>query len=222
MALNGKAAKWFKGLFKGPTMPTAPTAAQLYSGPQAFSGYQPEAARVQTNPAAMAALQQLQGMSTTGWSATDQAAQQQSQRQAALGEQSQRAGVMQQAAMRGQAGGGAALAGALAAQQGGADRANAAASDFAARGADRRLGATQAAGSMGMGLTDQATQRASATDQFNQWASGAQSAATQGAYDNAMTQYQAQAAKRKQMWDRVTGGISGLTSVIQTRRQGGD
>jgi hypothetical protein len=209
MALNGKAGKWFKNLFKGPSMPHAPTASELYGGPRAFSDYRPEAANA--GGAALGALNQI---ARTGWSPTDMAAQAQAQTQANRNEQAQRGAVMQDARARGMGGGGLQFSGALAAQQGGANAAAQAGAGLAMAGADRRLGAASAAGDLEM-------QRASSTDQFNQWASGQQTAATMGAYEGAMSQYEAKAAKRKQMLDRITGGISGLTSVIQSRR-GGD
>ena len=200
----------FKGFFKGPSMPSALTENQLYSGPRAFGDYRPEAAT-----AGAGAYNTLRQVSQTGWTGADRGAFAAQQRQAAAGEQAQRGAIMQDAAARGQASGGLQFAGALAAQQGGANRAQEAGAQQAMAGADRRLGASQAMGQMDM-------QRAGATDQFNQWATGAQTNAVQGAYDSQMGQYAAKAARRQQMFSNIAnlaGSATGTGMAIRAARR---
>ncbi len=179
------AMHWLKK--KGKT-PNAPTASELYGGPRAFGDYRPEAAS-----AAAGEIGQLEGMSKTGWNATDRGAFGQMQRQANQAEQSQRGAVMQKAASQGQMNGGMAFAGALGAQQGAANRALDAGVQQANTGADRRLAATQAGAGLKM-------EQAGATDQFNQWASGIQLEAKKASYE-------ASKAKKDSWWKRVSGGF---------------
>ena len=115
MALNGRAAKWIKGVFKPPKMPkptaVAPTAGDLYSGPRAFSDYRPEGANVTGDvagrEAASNALRQIQQVAVTGQTP------QQSQQMAAFLRQGQQAtagarqAALQGAVARGTASGGA-------------------------------------------------------------------------------------------------------------------
>lgn len=205
----GKVGRWFKSMFSNPSVPKAPTSQQLYSGPGAWSGYQPGAATAgaEYDTHSRSALSNLGEISRTGWSATDQQANQQAQRQAAQGEQNQRASVQQQAQMRGQGGGGAMLAGSLAAQQGGANRAQDSATNLARQGADRRMQASGQAAQLGQGLSQLAGQRAGATDQFNQWAQGMQTAAAQQQFDNQMARSQAKQDQANAWWGRITGAL---------------
>lgn len=192
--------------FKGPKVPTGPTAAELYRGPAAFSGYETQQSGVsQGNAEQRQAMQGVGEVARTGWTGLDSLAQQQAQRQANLGEKSQRGAVTQQAQMRGQGSGGAMLAGALAAQQGGANRSAESAANLATQGADRRFGATQALGQMGAQYNQQGQQQAASNDAFNQWASGQQTNATMGAYGAEMDRYNAKAAQNAQQWSNLTG-----------------
>lgn len=216
---GSSAGQWIKDQFASPKLPGipgGPSASQIYSGPQAFQGYGGAAASTGNNQAAVDALRQMQGIASTGWTPADRQAQQQSATQAAQQEQGQRGAVEQQAAARGQYGGGMQMMGALAAQQGGANRAASTASDIASRGADRRMGATQAVSQMGNEFANQAFQRGSSADQFNQWASGQQTGAVMGAYGAQMDQYtaqmeqyQAKVAEQNKWWDRISGLIGG-------------
>jgi hypothetical protein len=191
--MAGRAAKWFHNLFAGPTAPKPLTASQLYSGPQAFGTYRPEAAS-----AGNAQLANLDQVARSGWTNTDRAAFQNAQTQANLGEQAQRGALQQDAAARGAMNAGTSFVAALAAQQGGANRANQAATDMASHGADRRLGASTAAA----GLQQQ---QAQAADNFNQWASQMQANAVQGANASQWQGYQQQQANSDRWWDRLTG-----------------
>lgn len=197
---------WIKGVFKGPTMPTGPTASQLYSGPQAFSGYQPGQAT-----AAQGNLNDLNEISRGGMTRADSMAQAAAQRQANAAESSQRGAVMQQAQARGTLNSGNAFLGNLMAQQQGANRAAESGTNLQIQAQNRRQGAATAAAGIDM-------QRAAATDQFNQWASGAQANALQTAYGNQMDRYQAQQANRDKWWDRISGLAGGIGGAIGAAR----
>jgi hypothetical protein len=108
----------------------------------------PEAGQTAADPEAIAAQRRaLQGMGDIydqgGYTAAERAQNQLAQRDAAMGERSQRLAVQQQAASRGMGGGGMELMGALAAQQGGANRASDAAAQFAIAGQQRAMQALQ-------------------------------------------------------------------------------
>lgn len=220
MALNGNAAKWFKGLFKGPTMPTAPTAAQLYGGPAGFSGYQTQASQAQGSQAGQnaqnAALGSLTQLSQTGRTPADDAWQDFAMRRAGQASAAQRGAAVQQAQGRG-LGAQAGLLGALAGSQADAN-ANA---DFAAQSAQqaqsRRDQATSQLGQLGLGVDQnafgQASQRAESNDAFNQWASGMGMEAQQTAYGNAMDQYTKKQEERQKRLDRLTGLATSAASM---------
>jgi hypothetical protein len=174
-------------------MPKGPSAQDLYGGPRAFSGHQTEQAQ-----AAQPYLSTLNQISRTGFTPTDRGAFAQQQQQANQGEQAQRGAIEQNAAARGQLGGGLQFAQALAAQQGGANRAQEAGTQMAVAGADRRMAATQAGANL-------AGQAGAANDAFNQFATGAQAGAAQGAYQNQMAGYQQKKANQQQWWDRLSG-----------------
>lgn len=195
-----------KNLFGGSSIPMGPTAQQLYSGPQAFGSYRPEAAQgSQYDSYSNAALGALGDIAEGGWTQADQAAQGQAQRQANRAESSQRQAVMQQAQARGALNSGNAFLGSLQAQQGAATRANEAATSRSIAGADRRLQGAMGQAQIGQAMAGQQMQRGSAVDQFNQWATGANANALQTAYGNQMQRYQAQQQQQQQMWDRIMG-----------------
>jgi hypothetical protein len=215
----GKVGKFFKGLLTGPQAPHPLTAQDLYSGPAGFGDYRPETASAgrESEANTTQALGTLGEIANTGWSTADRAAQGQAQRQSARNESSQRGAVMQNAAARGQLNGGNTFLAGLSAQQGGANRNMEAATDLSIAGAQRRQGAAMGQAQLGQQLTENEFQRAGATDQFNQWATGMQSAATQGAYDSRLAAYQAKQANRQKWIDRITG----LASAGISRPGGG-
>jgi hypothetical protein len=224
MALNGRAAKWFKNVFKKPKMPeptaVAPTAGDLYSGPRAFSDYRPEGANVRGDQAgrdaATNALRQIQQVAITGQTP------QQSQQMAAFLRQGQQAtagarqAALQGAAARGTASGGAGLLAGLAGGQQDANAAADAGASMATAAENRRFEAMNQAGALGMGLDTSAfgqnQANAAAMDQFNQWASGQQTAATQTGFENARSADEAAYARaqeaNRQRMARLTLGIS--------------
>jgi hypothetical protein len=180
----------------------------LYRGPLAYTNYTPEAARATSgigDNAQKDALRDLSGMASNGWTQTDMAMQGMQQRQADASERSQRAGIQQQAAMRGQGGGGLQFAGALAAQQGGADRARDSATQIGVQGAQNRASASQALFGAGSQLEGQAVARGAATDAFNEWASGRESAAIMQAYENASGVDETARKEESDYWNRLAG-----------------
>jgi Fe-S cluster biosynthesis and repair protein YggX len=111
-----------------------------------------------------------------GYTDAERAQLQMSQRDAAMGERSQRLAVQQGAQARGMGGGGMEMMGALAAQQGGANRANDWANQIAVAGQQRALQSLQSygqqAGQMrGQSFQEDAT-RAAAADAWNQHQTG--------------------------------------------------
>lgn len=232
MALDGKAARWFKGVFKPAKMPkpptSAPTAADLYSGPAAFSGYRPEAANVTGDAtgraAASEALRQIQGVAQTG--STPQQAQQMAAflRQGQQATAGARQAALQGAAARGTASGGAGLLAGLAGSSADADAAANAAAGMATQAENRRYDAINQAANLGMGMDAQAfgqgQANAQAMDQFNQFATGANFNAQQGAFGNQMALYdaelaraQAKAEQRRARWNAITGIATSATSL---------
>lgn len=226
--MAGKFRKWVKKTFKTKKMALvpadAPTAEQLYSGPAAFSGYQPEAARAQGDQAgvdaARTSLGQLQGLAQTGWTDTGRGQYEAMLRRGQQASAGVRQAALQGAAARGTASGGAGLLAGLAGGQQDANAAADAAVGFAAQGEQNRMGASQAAGSLGMGLDaqqfGQQFERGSATDQFNQFATGAGFDAQQTAWGNRMQQYEARAAREAEQHRRRMARLSlGISSGIQ-------
>lgn len=197
----------FSLLFGGPSIPTGPSAQQLYGGPKAFSGYQPGAATAGRGQEGYTtqALGTLGQIANTGWSDADRAAQGQAQRQTARNEAGQRGAIMQQAQQRGTLNSGNTFLAGLMAQQQGANRNMENAANLQVAGANRRQGAAMGMAGLGQQLTQNEMQRASAADQFNQWASGMQMNAVQGAYGNEMQRYQAQQDQSNQWWNRISG-----------------
>lgn len=195
------------GLFSFNKPPPALRAEQLYNGPRAFGGYQPGAATAgqQYDKFSDQALGQLGQVARTGFTDVDRAAQRQSQQQAAMGEKAQRGAVMQDAAARGQLNAGSTFLAGLVTQQQGANRAQDAATNLQIEGANRRNAATMNMAGLGQQMSAQQMQRASATDQFNQWASGMQAQAAQGVYDSEQARYQQLQDQQGQWWDRITG-----------------
>lgn len=175
-------------------------------------GYVPAGAMVQGDAEGEAATRQglrnLQQIGQTGWTDADAQALSSAQRQANLGEQSQRDAVMQQAAARGQGGGGLAQLGALQAQQGGANQAADVGAQLGMARADRQLSANQAAAQLGSSLNDQtyAQQqgRASAWDAWNQWAQQQQTNAVQQGATGAQQSWENENTRRNNQWNRAT------------------
>lgn len=194
--------------------------------------------------AQMRALQQMQGIADGGgYTDIERGQIQQAQFQAAQQEKSQRDAVVQQAQMRGMGGGGASLAAQLQAQQSGANRASADATNIATAAQMRALQAMQGAGNIGQQQQgnalarqgqqfNQAAGRASALDQFNQANTvrrqgvnnanaAAQTAATQGAWDNrvgilagATQQHNTNSQNATTEANRQAGLVSGLVGSI--------
>lgn len=232
MALNGRVAKWIKGVFKPPKMPkpqaVAPTQTDLFSGPRAFSDYRPEGANVQGDAtgraAAMNALRQIQDVATTGTTP------QQSQQMAAFLRQGQQAtagarqAALQGAAARGTASGGAGLLAGLAGGQQDANAAADAAAGMATQAENRRYDAMGQAANLGLGIDQQqfgqAAARAASMDQFNQFATGMQFNATQGGFENqramdqsAMDRYNAKMEQRRGRINAVLGLATSAASL---------
>jgi hypothetical protein len=179
-----------------------PKASDLYGGPRAFSGYQPNAATAgreneQYTRNAMGTLGQI---ANTGWSDADRAANQQAMRDVARNEAGQRGAVMQQAQQRGTLTGGNTFLAGLLAQQEGANRNMENATSLQVAGANRRQGAAMGMAGLGQQLTQNDMARAQAADQFNQWASGMQAQAVQG-------QYEAEKSASDSWWHRISGGM---------------
>jgi Fe-S cluster biosynthesis and repair protein YggX len=123
------------------------------------------------------ALREMQGIyDAGGYTDSERAQLQMSQRDAAMGERSQRLAVQQQMAARGMGGGGMEMMGALAAQQGGANRANDAANQISIAGQQRALQALQQSGAWAGQMRDQSfnedTTRRTAADAWNQYQTG--------------------------------------------------
>jgi hypothetical protein len=201
----------------GGGIPRGPTAEQLYGGPEAFSGYTPEAARGDPagQAAARAALGQMGQWAQGTMTGADQAAMQQAQ---FTGEQASRSAldaIAQQAAMRGTGGGGLDYLARAAAAQSGANMAAQLASQQAQAMQDRQFGATQGLAAMGLGLDTQAMQRGGAIDDFNRWATGASADAAQQAYQNVMARWQAKQDQRQQRMDAIRGFLQTGTSMFR-------
>lgn len=123
------------------------------------------------------ALQQMQGIyDAGGYTDTERAQLQLSQRDAAMGERSQRLAALEGARARGMGGGGMELMGALAAQQGGANRASDWANQIAIAGQQRALQALQNSGQMASQMRSQSfgedSGRRAAADAWNQYQTG--------------------------------------------------
>ena len=232
MALNGRAARWIKGVFKPPKMPkptaAAPTAGDLYSGPRAFSDYRPEGANVQGDAAgreaASNALRQIQQVAVTGQTP------QQSQQMAAFLRQGQQAtagarqAALQGAASRGTASGGAGLLAGLAGGQQDANAAADAAAGMATQAENRRYDAMGQSAQLGLGMDaqtfGQGQANAQAMDAFNQFATGMQFNATQGGFENqrvmdqaAMDRYNAKMEQRRGRINAVLGLATSAASL---------
>lgn len=179
--------------------------------------------------AQMRALRQMQGIGEGGgYTALERDQIAQAQRQAAAGEKSQRDAQVQQMQMRGMAGGGGEMAARLQAQQGGANRAQGAATDIATAAQMRALQAMQAGAGIGAQVQNQATQRASAVDAFNQANiarrqgveqrnAAARGGAAQQAFNNRMTtlagatgQYNANSGNARDEANRQAAAVQGL------------
>lgn len=205
------AKSWFKKTFGKSKVPTGPTAAELYSGPQAFSGYRPEAANVQANQPALQAAQgamgQFQQMANEFGSRQGSPAQNAQMaaflRQQQAASAGQRQAALQGAAARGTATGGAGLQAGLAGASSDANAAANAGAQLAGQAAQNRMAALGSAGQMGLSLNDAEMQRqmgnAQAADEFNRWAQEQQANARQVAYGNA----QQAAADRRRIWERI-------------------
>lgn len=233
MALNGRAARWFKNTFGRPKAPkapaSAPTAAQLYTGPQAYSGFRPQAAQATGDASgldqARSSMTGLADLGRTGWTDTGRGQYESMLRRGQQASAATRQAALQGAQARGTAQGGAGL---LAGLSGGQQDANAAADaavGFAAQGEQNRMGAQQAAGSLGMGLDaqrfGQSLQTGAAQDAFDTGAADRQSAATQQEFSNqmalyqaAMDRYNAQMEQRAARWSAALGGITGGATAI--------
>lgn len=159
------------------------------------------------------ALQQMQGIyDAGGYTGAERAQLGMAQRDAAMGERSQRLAVQQQAAARGMGGGGMELMGALSAQQGGANRANDWANQIAVAGQQRALQALQQSGDWagqqrGQSF-DEARTRNAAADAWNQYQTGliqqrqnAAGDATQNAFANRLNIAGAQSGQFTQAAD---------------------
>jgi hypothetical protein len=123
------------------------------------------------------ALRHMQGIyDAGGYTDSERAQLQMSQRDAAMGERSQRLAVQQQMAARGMGGGGMEMMGALAAQQGGANRAANDANQIAIAGQQRALQALQQSGDWAgqmrtQSFSEDATRR-DAADAWNRYQTG--------------------------------------------------
>jgi hypothetical protein len=156
------------------------------------------------------ALRQMQGIyEDGGYTDSERAQLQMSQRDAAMGERSQRMAVQQQAAARGMGGGGMELMGALAAQQGGANRANDSANQIAIAGQQRALQALQNSGQVASQMRGQSF----GEDASRRQAADAWTAANVGA-QNAWTQNRGDAAQ--QTFNNTVTGTQGLTGQQNT------
>jgi hypothetical protein len=153
------------------------------------------------------ALRQMQGIyDAGGYTDSERAQLQMSQRDAAMGERSQRMAAMEGARARGMGGGGMELMGALAAQQGGANRANDSANQIAIAGQQRALQALQQSGNWAgqqrsQSFSEDATRR-QAADDFARQNVGARNAWTAARGD-----------AEQQGFNNTVTGTQGLTNA---------
>jgi hypothetical protein len=214
--MAGRAKKFFKRIFGRPKAPKAPTAADLYSGPQAFGDYRAEGARATGDPSAMGAarqsLGQLQQIGQTGWTDTDRQQLASNLRQGQQASAATRQAAVQQAQARGMGSGGLGFLAGLTGSAADANAAANAAASIGSQGAANRMAATQAAGGLGMGIDaqqfGQQAQTGAAQDAFNQWAGGMQSNATQQAFANQMDIYK-QKQQQRQARMAMFAGLAG-------------
>jgi hypothetical protein len=187
------------------------------------------------------ALGQMQGIyDAGGYTDSERAQLQMAQRDAAMGERSQRLAAMESARARGMGGSGMDLMGALAAQQGGANRASDYANQIAIAGQQRALQALQQSGDWAGRMRDQSFSEDSArraqADAFNmvnvgmmndwtrargdavQTAYGNQMAATAGATgqynQSAAINREDSAADRAQTQQIMQGVITGIGAAV--------
>lgn len=166
------------------------------------------------------ALRNMEGIyNAGGYTDAERAQIQMAQRDAAMGERSQRLAVMENARARGMGGGGMELMGALEAQQGGANRASDWANQIEVAGQQRALQALQQSGNWagqmrGQSFSEDATRRAAA-DAWNQYQTGL-IADRQSQYGNA-----AQQAYANQMnaTAGATGQYMGASNNLQQQSQ---
>lgn len=211
----GKAADWIKNAFGRSKPPTGPNAEQLYGGPQAFSGYQPQAAQAQGNAQALqqaaGTMGQFQDIANR-YNTQGLTQAQQGQLGAVMRQQQQAGAGARQAALQGAAARGTATGGAglLAGLAGGANDANAAANAGAAYAAQmqqanaaNQMAALGQVGNIGLGVNQatygQNAQNAAAQDAFNQWAADMQAQARQQAYQNEVERNTA----NRRIWERL-------------------
>lgn len=204
---EGPIGGFVSGIFKS-NKGSGVTEEDLYQGPRAWSGYTPEAARVdpgaqaaQTNALDMVSRRARMG----GRTAADEAMQASALRQSQQATAAQRGAAVQRASAQGLG----AQGGLLASLAGSQADSNAAA-DFAAQSAmnaqQRGDAATSEMASLGRDLQGQAAMRGAATDAFNQWAQGQQT----GAFKD-VKEYD-QAARDEQMaaFNSIINGISSI------------
>jgi hypothetical protein len=235
--MAGEFKTWIKDAFGKAKVPDGPTAEQLYGGPQAFSSYQPNAARAQGDAASMDAVRRTLG----GWDQTYQqnrdpnafSTAQMAPFQAALRQQQQassgaRQAATQAAAARGSATGGAGLQAGLAGVSGDANAAANAAANLAGDIYSQRQNAAMqslgAQGQLGMQLNDTAFAQDQSTkaaqDAFDQWASEQQAASRQQGYQNA---YNAAEARRS-LFQRLGSTAANFANswISRSGNSGGD
>lgn len=154
------------------------------------------------------ALNRYQALSTTGFDAADQMAQQQANAEAARYEQSQRQAIMQNAQMRGMGGSGMTMQAQLAAQQGGADRAQANQTAIAQEARARSLDATDAMAGLGGSLVGQGMQGQGMQMQGGQMLTNA---------NTASSEFNLEKAKqlREAGWDKFNKVIGAATQIGQ-------
>lgn len=218
---DGKVGRFVRNLFKKPKAPKVPTAADLYSGPQAFSTYRPEAANVQGDQAGLAAsqqaLRQIQQVALQG--RTPQQDQQMAAflRQGQIASAGARQAALQGAQARGTSSGGAGLAAGLTGASGDANAAANAAAGMATQAEQNRIAAMGQAGDLGLGINQQTYNQAQANamsaDEWNKWATGMQTSATQTAFENANQRYQQRLQQRQ---NRLSLGLNSAISAIST------
>jgi hypothetical protein len=140
------------------------------------------------------ALRNMEGIyAGGGYTDAERAQMQMLQRDAAMGERSQRLAVMENARARGMGGGGMELMGALAAQQGGANRANDYANQTAVAAQQRMMQALQNSGQMAGQMRTQSfgedAARRAAADAWNQYQTGLIQGRQEDMGDAAQTQF---------------------------------
>lgn len=173
------------------------------------------------DPAAVAAqrraLGQMQDVATQGWTQTDRDALNAAQAQSNQNASANRQALMQQMAARGQRNGGVALMGALATNQGAANQGAQTAAQLGIEGRQRALQAMQSSYGMASNFNDQAQNRMSQMDAFNQYNRQAGVNARQNVLQNKVGAINAMTGRNMQVADFKQQGANNITAQQNQR-----